>query len=234
MSTKKYSCIFFDLDHTLWDFETNSRQTLEELYAQYDLHKKGVTDFNSFHVRFKEVNSVLWELYDNGKIDSIIIRKERFKQILETFNAYEEKLSQEISHDYLMTCPKKGNLMPGAINVLEYLKDRSYNLSVITNGFEEIQHLKLASGKLESYFDHIITSQKTGHRKPAPEIFKYALQAHNIQHHEAAMIGDNLIADIVGARNAGIDPVYYNPDSIPHNETLHHEISNLEELLQIL
>ncbi len=234
MSTKKYSCIFFDLDHTLWDFETNSKQTLEELYVHYNLHEKGVTDLNSLHVRFKEVNTVLWQLYDTGKIDSVIIRKERFKQILETFNAYEEKLSQQISHDYLMTCPTKGNLMPGAIKVLQYLKDRSYSLSVITNGFEEIQHLKLASGKLDSYFDHIITSQKTGHRKPSPEIFQYALQAHSIQHHEAAMIGDNLITDMGGAKSAGIDTVYYNPESIAHNETCHHEISNLEELLQIL
>jgi putative hydrolase of the HAD superfamily len=133
-----------------------------------------------------------------------------------------------------MTCPKKGNLMPGAINVLEYLKGRSYQLSVITNGFEEIQHLKLTSGNLHEYFDHIITSQKAGHRKPAQEIFHFALQAHNIQNHEALMVGDNLITDIGGAKKAGIDAVYYNPDRIAHTETMHHEISRLDELLQIL
>lgn len=234
MPTKKYSCIFFDLDHTLWDYETNSKETLEELYGQYNLSEKGVHQFNAFHQRFQEVNATLWELYDTGKIGSEVIRKERFKQILEAFDAYDEQLNQDISHDYLMTCPKKGNLMPGAINVLEYLKDRSYNLSVITNGFEEIQHLKLTSGNLHGYFDHIITSQKAGHRKPAPEIFQFAMQAHNVQSHESLMIGDNLITDIGGAKKAGIDNVYYNPESIPHNETLHHEISRLEELLQIL
>ncbi len=234
MSTKKYSCIFFDLDHTLWDYETNSKETLEELYGQYNLTEKGVHHFNAFHQRFQEVNAQLWVLYDTGKIDSSVIRKERFKQILEAFDAYDEKLSHDISHDYLMTCPKKGNLMPGAINVLEYLKDRSYNLSVITNGFEEIQNLKLTSGNLHGYFDHIITSQKAGHRKPAPEIFEFALQAYNAQKHESLMIGDNLITDMGGAKKAGIDTVYYNPDSVPHNETLHHEISRLDELLQIL
>jgi YjjG family noncanonical pyrimidine nucleotidase len=234
MSTKKYSCIFFDLDHTLWDYETNSKETLEELYVQYNLIEKGVHQFNAFHHRFQQVNAELWVLYDTGKIDSSVIRKERFKQILETFNAYEEKLSQDISHDYLITCPKKGNLMPGAIDVLEYLKSRSYNLSVITNGFEEIQNLKLASGNLHQYFDHIITSQKAGHRKPAPEIFEFALQTHQVQNHESLMIGDNLITDMGGAKRAGIDTVYYNPERISHNETHHHEISKLEELLQIL
>jgi len=124
--------------------------------------------------------------------------------------------------------------MPGAINVLQYLKDQSYQLSVITNGFEEIQHLKLTSGNLTSYFDHVITSQKAGHRKPAPEIFQFALETHSIQNHQAMMIGDNLITDMGGAKKAGIDAVYYNPDRIPHQETLHHEISRLEELLQIL
>ncbi len=234
MSEKKYSCIFFDLDHTLWDYETNSKETLEELYGQYQLREKGIQNFNSFHQRFQEVNAALWVLYDTGQIGSEIIRKERFKQILEAFDAYDEKLNQDISHDYLMTCPNKGNLIPGAITVLEYLKDRSYNLSVITNGFEEIQNLKLTSGNLHGYFDHIITSQKAGHRKPAPEIFQFAMQAHKVQNSESLMIGDNLITDMGGAKKAGIDTVYYNPDSNPHNETLHHEISKLEELLQIL
>lgn len=234
MTTKKYSCIFFDLDHTLWDYETNSKETLEELYGQYNLFEKGVTHFKAFHQCFQDVNAKLWILYDTGKIDSEVIRKERFKQILENFNAYDEKLSRDISHDYLITCPKKGNLMPGASTVLKYLKDRSYQLSVITNGFEEIQHLKLTSGNLTNYFDHIITSQKAGHRKPAPEIFQFALDRHRIHNHEAMMIGDNLITDIGGAKNAGIDTVYYNPENIPHNESLHLEISKLEELLQIL
>ncbi len=234
MSAKKYSCIFFDLDHTLWDYETNSKETLEELYDQYDLKKNGVNSFNEFHLRFQEINGKLWELYDTGKIDSSVIRKERFKQILEIFNSFDEKLNQDLSHDYLMICPKKGNLMPSAIHALEYLKSRSYKLSIITNGFEEIQHLKLASGNLENYFDHIITSQKAGHRKPAQEIFQFALQAHNIQNHDAVMVGDNLITDIGGAKNAGIDAVYYNPEGIPHIETMHHEISRLDELLQIL
>jgi putative hydrolase of the HAD superfamily len=234
MSAKKYSCIFFDLDHTLWDYEKNSKETLEELYDQYQLPEKGVNDFKAFHNAFQDVNAKLWVLYDTGKIDSEVIRKERFKQVLEAFDAYDEKLSRDISHDYLITCPKKGNLMQGAINVLQYLKDQSYQLSVITNGFEEIQHLKLTSGNLTSYFDHVITSQKAGHRKPAPEIFQFALETHSIKKHQAMMIGDNLVADMGGAKKAGIDAVYYNPDRIPHKETLHHEISRLEELLQIL
>ena len=140
-----YKCVFFDLDHTLWDYETNSKETLLELYASYDLRLRGVYDFESFHERFKFVNTALWELYDRGEINSDIIRRERFKQILEHFSAYEEKLSADISNDYLHACPKKCNLMPGAIETLNYLSEK-YTLAVITNGFEEIQNTKLCSG----------------------------------------------------------------------------------------
>ena len=234
MSIKKYSCIFFDLDHTLWDYETNSKETLEELYGHYRLQEIGVTDFTIFHLRFNEVNAALWELYDTGKIDSTVIRKERFKQILESFHAYDEKLSLDISHDFLTTCPKKGALMPSAIQVLEYLKNSAYELSIITNGFEEIQHIKMASGNLHHYFDHIITSQKAGHRKPALEIFQFALHLHGKQNYEAIMIGDNIIADMGGAKNAGIDTVYFNPNGLQHNTTPLHEITRLDELLLIL
>jgi YjjG family noncanonical pyrimidine nucleotidase len=228
-----YKCVFFDLDHTLWDYETNSKETLLELYASYDLRLRGVYDFESFHERFKIVNTALWELYDRGEINSEIIRRERFKQILEHFSAYEEKLSADISNDYLHTCPKKCNLMPGAIETLNYLSDK-YTLAVITNGFEEIQNTKLCSGKLQHYFKHIITSQKAGHKKPAKEIFEYAMKANSVVARQSIMIGDNLITDIGGAKNASIDTVFYNPDQISHTTEVKHEIRSLAELQNIL
>jgi putative hydrolase of the HAD superfamily len=232
-STKEYTCIFFDLDHTLWDYETNSRETLRELYIQYDLKNKGVPSLESFQDRFREVNLALWDLYDTGKITSEVIRKERFKQILEPFNAYEEKLSEDISADYLMTCPRKGHLMPYAIEVLEYLHGK-YNLSVITNGFEEIQHTKLTSGNMHKYFDHIVTTQKAGHKKPSREIFEYALKSHSITCNQAVMIGDNLVTDIGGSRNAAIDNVFFNPEKNAHESIVTYEIACLSELRQIL
>lgn len=225
----KYACIFFDLDHTLWDYETNSKETLVELYDAHTLNQKGVTDFQSFHFHFKRVNTALWELYDTGKIGSEVIREERFKQILEAFSIRDQKLTQELSYQYLHTCPQKGNLMPRAIETLEYLSTR-YSLSVITNGFEEIQHLKLKAGNLNRFFSHIITSQKAGHKKPAREIFDYAMEQNKVNASQSLMIGDNLLTDITGAKTASIDTVFFNPDGIEHQHEVTLEIQNLYEL----
>jgi YjjG family noncanonical pyrimidine nucleotidase len=229
LAKEQLKCIFFDLDHTLWDYETNSRETLHELYVSHSLPEKGVTDFEKFHQEFKRVNAALWVLYDTGQIGSEVIREERFKQILNAFQAYEKKLCDTLSVEYLYECPKKGNLMPHAIETLQYLAGR-YKLSIITNGFEEIQNTKLTSGNLHQYFDHIITSQKAGHKKPAPEIFDYSLAMNGIMRHEAVMIGDNLLTDIKGARDASIGHVFYNPEKVSHQENVTLEIESLKEL----
>jgi YjjG family noncanonical pyrimidine nucleotidase len=233
LEKEQLKCIFFDLDHTLWDYETNSRETLQELFQAHLLQAKGITDFESFFMEFKRVNAALWELYDHGKIGSEVIREERFKQILQVFNAYEKKLSDELSTEYLYQCPKKGNLMPHAHETLQYLAEH-YKLSIITNGFEEIQNTKLTSGNLHQYFDHIITSQKAGHKKPAPQIFEYSLLQNGMEAHEAVMIGDNLITDIGGARKASIAHVFYNPDKVLHQENVTLEIESLQELKSFL
>ena len=233
LNGKKYKCIFFDLDHTLWDYETNSAETLLELYSGYSLLSKGVPTYQDFLNHFKKVNTDLWSLYDRGLIDSEFIRKERFKRILEPFNAYEPTISENISRDYLDICPRKGQLMPYATEILNYLK-QYYRLAVITNGFEEIQHMKLTAGNLHPYFDHIITSQKAGYKKPSREIFDCALQLNGITNMEAVMVGDNLITDIGGARNASIDAVFFNSEEVVHNESLHFEIRSLDELRTIL
>jgi putative hydrolase of the HAD superfamily len=123
--------------------------------------------------------------------------------------------------------------MPGAIETLEYLSS-AYNLTIITNGFEEIQHMKLNAGNLSGYFDHVITSQKAGHRKPAREIFDYALKLNDIRRHEAIMIGDNPVTDIGGAKNASIDAVLFNPEKMTYDIEAHYEISNLGQLREFL
>lgn len=229
----QYQTIFFDLDHTLWDYETNSRETLVELYDQFNLLTRGVENIDQFHLHFREVNLTLWEQYDTGKIGSEVIRKERFKRILERFNAYDSTLSDQLSTEYLSICPAKCNLMPHAIDTLQYLSTR-YSLTVITNGFEEIQKIKLKAGNLLSYFDHIITSQMCGYKKPAKEIFDYALSLHKTPAARAMMVGDNLITDIGGALNASIAGVYYNPDQLAHSATVSHEIQHLRELRTFL
>src|SRR5688572_8635203 len=232
-SPKKYSCIFFDLDHTLWDYETNSRETLAELYNNYDLLAKGVSSCDDFTSQFSIVNTKLWDLYDRGLAGSEVIRKERFKQILQAFDIREDKLCDDLSYDYLDLCPRKGHLMPHALEVLDYLSVH-YKLSVITNGFDEIQNMKLQSTNLLPYFGHIVTSQRAGCRKPSCEIFNFALACNGIKNHQAIMVGDNLITDIGGASNAYIDAVFYNPEKTANDGYYAHEIQSLAELRQIL
>ena len=230
---RMYKCIFFDLDHTLWDYETNSKETLIELHEQFQLIDHGILDVEKFSATFRVTNEKLWDLYDRGLIPSDYIRKERFRQILREFGTFDDDLAASLSYEYLENCPKRGNLMPYAIETLEYLSER-YNLTVITNGFEEIQNTKLTSSNLHHYFDHVITSQKAKAKKPAREIFEFALQSNAIGAHEAMMVGDNLVTDIGGARNASIDVTFFNPFSVQHTEQVKHEINSLQELCSLL
>ena len=230
---KKYKCVFFDLDHTLWDYEANCREALHDLYDQYSLDTVGISDAQSFYLQFRKVNLALWDLYDTNQIDQDYIRRERFKQVLDHFAAYDSKLAEDLTRDYLIQCPRKANLVSHAEDVLVYLSAR-YSLTVVTNGFEEIQQVKLASGNLHRFFKHIVTSQKAGHRKPSPGIFDYAMKANSIDCCDAVMIGDNLVTDIGGARNASIDTIFYNPDKLVHQSPVSHEIGCLSELKNIL
>jgi len=228
-----YKCIFFDLDHTLWDFETNSCETLTELFQSYGLADAGIPDCQSLHQQFRKVNTELWDLYDRGIITSEVIRRERFKRILQYFQIDDDKLCKDLSTDYLHACPKKGNLVPHALETLEYLAGK-YQMTVVTNGFDDIQQLKLASGKLTHFFNHVVTSQKAGAKKPSQQIFEYAMAANGVGCEEGIMIGDNLMTDMQGAINSSIDTVFYNPEDIDHNVNIKYEIRTLAELREFL
>jgi YjjG family noncanonical pyrimidine nucleotidase len=233
LSRLPYKCIFFDLDHTLWDYEKNSFETLQEIFNNFNLKNCGVNDCTDFQQQFRKVNTELWDLYDREVITSDVIRAERFKRILEHFDVYDENLCTHLSVTYLNDCPKKGNLFPHAIETLQYLSQH-YQLTIVTNGFEDTQNVKLTAGNVQHYFDHIITSQKAGARKPSKTIFEYAMRVNNVKPSEVVMIGDNLITDIGGAKNAAIDTVFFNPDGICHNAEVKYEISSLAELQNIL
>lgn len=228
-----YKCIFFDLDHTLWDYESNSTETLTELFARYELLNCGIPDAESFCSSFDVVNRWLWEQYDTGQIGSEVIRNERFGHILKKFDLVNDDLCKKLSADYLAECPKRDKVMPFAIETLDYLADR-YSLTVITNGFEETQYLKLRSAGIDHYFDHIITSQRAGVKKPHRDIFDLALRLNRAMPHEAVMIGDNLITDIGGARASAIKAILYNPNKLSFPETDDHEIHCLSDLKKLL
>lgn len=232
-SIKTYQAVLFDLDHTLWDYETNSRQTIHEMYSDFDLSTQLNTPFEPFHDTFQEINMDLWSRYDKGLIPREVIRKDRFATILSRFGNSNRSLSEALSDAYVERSPKKGNLIRDAIMILDYLKPK-YPLFVVTNGFEEVQFTKVKSAGIESYFREIVISDRVGHKKPSREIFDYVALQHSLQHESLLMIGDNLLTDIAGARNAGIDCVFFNPYKNPHSDQVTYEIQALKELKQIL
>src|SRR5271154_6883060 len=184
----RYQCVFFDLDHTLWDYETNSAEALLELYQRYDLAKRGAHSFQNFLKTFITINTELWDLYDRGQIHRDVLRYDRFHRILSEGGIDDYPMSLSFSNDYLTESPRKRNLMPGSIEILEYLSAR-YPMYIITNGFDEIQSTKLASSGIEKYFKKIITSERAGHKKPAREIFDFALSENSHRAEEAIMVG---------------------------------------------
>lgn len=228
-----YKCVIFDLDHTLWDYDSNCAEALLELYEKNELKKRGVTSFESLLGVFTELNTQMWDQYDMGFIQRDVIRYQRFHRILLALGIDDYHLSLSMSSEYVALSPTKKNLLPNAKAVLDYL-DKKYKLIIITNGFEEIQSVKLSSSGIASYFDTVVTSETAGHKKPAKEIFEYALNANKLTPNEVIMVGDNLNTDIKGAHNAGIDSAYFNPGKKPHQHQMKYEISDLIELKSIL
>jgi len=206
----QYRHLFFDLDHTLWDFEANSRLTLEELYHSLNLSERGVHDFDLFHKCYIVHNDKLWARYRNGYIKVDELRWKRMWLTLLDFKIGDEKLAREMDVRFLDALPTRKLLFPDTIEVLNYLRDKGYVLHLITNGFEKTQHSKLQHSGLAGYFTEVITSEGSNSLKPHKEIFEYALQKAGAARPESIMLGDNVEADIQGAMNAGIDQVYIN------------------------
>ncbi len=225
--------IFFDLDRTLWDFEANSHQTLLELCTSHNLSDKGVEDYEAFIKNYKAHNEQLWDLYRVDKISQKDLRRERFERALVDYKIEDAELAAKIGEDYVAICPKKNKLFPYSIEVLEYLSQK-YKLHIITNGFHEVQHIKLKHAGLIPYFDNIITSEQVGAKKPNPKIFNYALKKANTSAEESIMIGDDLEVDVLGAEEMGIQSIFFNPKKVKHNIDIVHEIFCLSELLVLL
>jgi putative hydrolase of the HAD superfamily len=230
---KKYSHIFFDLDNTLWDFDRNAAETLHELFHKHNLASLGVPSFEIFFEKYKVRNEMMWEQYRLGKIDKTTLRDQRFSLTFWDMGLDAELAPPELSLEYIRMSPQKSYLFPHAHEVLAYLKEK-YTLHIITNGFEEAQHIKLKAADLAKYFQNIIISEHTGFRKPDIRIFEYSQQSANAVANECLMIGDGLIVDIVGAQEAGWDAVYFNPAKIPHEEKPTYEIESLDQLKEIL
>lgn len=229
-----YKHLFFDLDRTLWDFEKNSNEVLLELYQHYDLLTKGIVDSKVFIKRYKHHNEKLWDLYRQNKIEKDKLRDERFKITLDEFGINSPELAANLGEDYVAHCPKKTNLFPYVHSTLNYLKDR-YALHIITNGFEEVQYEKLENSNLIDYFEQIITSEQVGFKKPSLQIFKFSMLKACAKPSDSLMIGDDLHADILGAKDIGMAQVFFNPLKHEHsNSEITYEINCLSELEEIL
>jgi len=225
--------IFFDLDRTLWDFETNAYKTLSELYEEHALSKKGISNVDVFIDNYKMHNEHLWELYRDGKVEKDVLRSSRFKLTLQDFGIDDSRLASELGDQYIQKCPLKKNVFPFTYEVLDYLKEK-YHLHIITNGFEEVQYVKLEQSKLLHYFEQIVTSEQVGVKKPNPEIFRHALVKAFCKPDESVMIGDDLPVDILAAKAMGMHQVYFNPEKIAHQESIDFEISCLSQLQELL
>lgn len=229
----QYKHLFFDLDHTLWDFEANSRQTLEELYHLLNLSEKGVHDFDLFHRCYIVHNDKLWDRYRNGYIKVDELRWKRMWLTLLDFKIGDEPLARKMDVLFLDALPTRKILFPHTLEVLDYLRDKGYALHLITNGFEKTQHSKLQHAGLAGYFTEVITSEGSNSLKPHKEIFEYALQKAGAEKLESIMLGDNVEVDIQGAMNAGIDQVYINHlDQEPAVQPTY-TVRSLKELQQI-
>ncbi len=230
---KTYQHLFFDLDHTLWDYDKNVTESLAELYEHYGLVELGIPSFQHFFDSFHAVNFQLWDWYNVGKIDKVNLRKERFPRIFSHAGGRAEAIPQEFEEDFMHRTSSKPHVFPYSKEILTYLKEK-YRVHVITNGFNESQAKKMKSSGLDIFFELVVTSETTGHKKPDPRIFHYALDQLKIQAEHCLMIGDNPNSDILGAQNAKIDQVYFNPAGKVIEIKPTYEIKHLRELESLL
>jgi len=230
----KYPHVFFDLDHTLWDFETNSRKTLANLFETNDLASKGVPDFIQFFERYTYHNHRLWDRYTKGFIKQDELRWKRMWLTLLDFKLADESLSRSLGIQFLEQLPEQKSLFPYTIEILTYLKEKKYRMHLVTNGFEKVQHHKIQQANLAQFFEQVITSEASNSLKPNKEIFEYAMNKAGAIASESIMIGDNLDADIQGGINAGMDTIFVNHLNVEPYITPTFVVYHLKELENIL
>ena len=230
---KTYQHLFFDLDHTLWDYDRNVTESLSELYQIYGLQDLEIPTFEKFFEAFHAVNFQLWDWYNVGKIDKHNLRKERFPRIFRHAGAKAEAIPAGFEEDFMDRTSSKPHVFPYSKEILEYLKE-NYRIHVITNGFNESQAKKMKSSGLEGYFELVVTSETIGFKKPDPRIFYYAMDQLQTKPEACLMIGDNPNSDILGAQRADIDQVFFNPDGKTIDLKPTYEIRHLKELEQLL
>mgnify|MGYP000083920380 CR=1 FL=1 len=232
MKHKKYQHIFFDLDHTIWDFDKNAAIVLKRLFEDCSSALSHIS-FIDFFNSYVHHNDQLWGLYREDGINQADLRSGRFKLSLADFGVTREDVIDYFTIEYPKQAPLQTHLFPYSMEVLNYLSSK-YELHLITNGFEEVQHIKLNNCGLTDYFKTVTTSQNAGVKKPNPKIFEYALQSANAAKVSSIMIGDSIESDCLGAKNVGLDQIYFNPKKMDCKHTFTAQIYCLSELKKIL
>ena len=222
--------VFFDLDHTLWDFDKNAKLSFEQIFKE----QKIAVALDDFLEVYTPINFEYWKLYREEKVNKATLRYRRLK---DTFDALDYTINDDLinvlSEDFIKFLPNYNHLIEGTIDVLDYLSEK-YQLHIITNGFKEVQNLKLEKSNIKKYFKIVITSESVGVKKPNPKIFEYALAQVSAQPQDCIMIGDNIEADILGAFNAGILPIHLELNKNGNTKNAFAQINALKELKQYL
>ena len=230
---KQYKHIFFDLDHTIWDFDRNAEETLNELYGTYKLKDIGLHSADLFIETYTRHNHRLWAEYHLGRITKDELREERFKSTFIELGVQPNLMPADFEDAYVSLGPTKTNLFPHAHETLAYLQSK-YTLHLISNGFKESTEIKVKGTNLGSYFQNVIISEVVGVNKPDPLIFKHAIELAGGTIEESIMIGDSIEADIRGAMGVGMDAIYFNPFNLAKPDDVPVQISHLKELTLLL
>ena len=229
MISTKITDVFFDLDHTLWDFDVNSELAFE-IILKKDHPTIEITDFIE---KYGPINQACWKLYQYDKITHAELRYNRLKH---TFDALEYFVSDaqidSIAHDYIQLLPENNRLFDGTIEVLEYLGEK-YKLHIITNGFADVQYKKINNSNIGGFFKTITNSEMAGVKKPNPIIFEYALNLAQANRENSVMIGDCLEADVQGALDAGLDAIFFNDKKIQVKQNIK-QVNHLLEIKKYL
>jgi putative hydrolase of the HAD superfamily len=221
--------VFFDLDHTLWDFDKNSEMAFDRIFK----NKFPEIRIQDFIEKYAPINQACWKLYQNDQITHIELRYNRLKFSFDALNVeISDENINEIANDYIEYLTDNNHLFDGAIEILEYLKPK-YKLHIITNGFANVQEKKINNALLSSYFNTITNSELAGVKKPNSIIFDYAVNSAKASKGNSIMIGDCLDADVNGALNAGLDAIFFNEKKIEAPNNIK-QINHLLELKKYL
>lgn len=229
----KYKNIFIDLDDTIYDFAAASRESFEEVYTMLG-YERFFNSFNHFLSLYEPHNLELWALYGEGKITKAKLNSDRYSYPLRMVGIDDQELADTFCREVLSRIPTKNKVIPGAIELLEYLYPK-YDLYILSNGFKELQEHKMQTAGLRKYFKRIVLSEDIGINKPHPELFIHALQVADASCENSIMIGDMFDTDIVGAAGVEMDQIFYNRkrlEQLPFEPT--YTVHNLLQIKEIL